>query len=438
MNLRAAAAKIICDVMDGVSLADALPARSVQFNDSRDQAFLQAVSYGVCRGYFRLDAILKRLLDKPLKTKDQDIYCLMLVGLYQLTDMRVPAHASVAETVAATSVLKKIWAKGLVNAVLRRFQRSAQEINAEIQQHESAIYSHPVWMIDMIRQDWPADWKDILVANNQHPPFSLRVNQKNNSRETYLKKLTDAYLIPETQAGIVLKDATDVRQLPGFAAGDVSVQDGAAQLAAELLGVAEQERVLDACAAPGGKTTHILELMPRLEKLVALDHDETRLLLVKENLQRLKLTADIICADAGNVEQWWDGKLFDRILLDAPCSASGVIRRHPDIKMLRQVDDMVRLAKEQLLLLTALWPLLKPGGLMVYATCSVFSLENTRVLESFIAATPDVKEEKINASWGRECAIGRQILPGMHNMDGFYFACLKKMKKSFVRNDHAY
>jgi 16S rRNA (cytosine967-C5)-methyltransferase len=430
MNLRAAAATVICDVLDGASLFDALPNMSAHFSDERDQAFLQAICYGVCRWYFRLDAVVNMLLDKPLKAKDQDIYSLILVGLYQLIDMRVPAHASVAETVAATKDFKKIWAKGLVNAVLRNYQRRAPEINEKIQQNNSAVYSHPDWIIAMMEHDWPEDWKNILIANNQHPPFALRVNAKYHDREEYLQMLAEneleSCIIPETRSGILLKEAVDVQQLPGFSAGYVSVQDGAAQLAAELLRVAPHDRVLDACAAPGGKAMHILELTPELAELIALDNDEVRIQSIQENLQRLNLSARVICADANQVDHWWDGKLFDRILLDAPCSASGVIRRHPDIKLLRKADDIPKLAKEQLRLLTALWPLLKPGGLLVYATCSVFSLENTRVLESFIAATPDVQEEKIKASWGKECAIGRQILPGMQGMDGFYFACLRK------------
>lgn len=429
MKLRATAAKVICAVLEGASLADVLPSAAAQFEDPRDQAFLQAVCFGVCRWYFRLEAILKILLEKPLKAKDQDVYALMLVGLYQLMEMRVPEHAAVAETVAATKSLKKIWAKGLINAVLRNYQRRAQEVTQKIQNNLAAVYAHPLWMIEMLKQDWPEDWQDILLANNQHPPFSLRVNQRHHSRAAYLEKLSqEAREIPETQMGIVLSNPTDVYELPGFAQGHISVQDGAAQLAAELLQVSAQQRVLDACAAPGGKTTHILETVAQLEKLIALDNDEERLQSVRENLQRLQLSADLVCADAGDVQQWWDGKLFDRILLDAPCSASGVIRRHPDIKLLRKADDIAKLAKEQSRLLTALWPLLKPGGLLVYATCSVFRLENTRVLESFIAVTPDVHEEKISANWGKECTLGRQILPGMHGMDGFYFVVLRKLE----------
>ncbi|HSW68625.1 MAG TPA: 16S rRNA (cytosine(967)-C(5))-methyltransferase, partial [Gammaproteobacteria bacterium] len=265
---------------------------------------------------------------------------------------------------------------------------------------------------------------------NQHPPFSLRVNQKKITREKYMEKLAaqqmEVHLIPETLFGITLSVPCNVDQLPQFSEGHVSVQDGAAQLATELLSVLPNQRVLDAAAAPGGKTTHILESQPLLEKLIAVDRDPIRLDSVKENLDRLQLKTDLICADAGNASEWWDGILFDRILLDAPCSASGVIRRHPDIKLLRKAEDIVQLSKEQSRLLSALWPLLKPNGLLVYATCSVYAEENARVLTAFIAANPDAKEEKINAAWGKACSIGRQILPGMHGMDGFYFACLRK------------
>ena len=430
MNVRAIAATVLSKVMEGASLSDTLPIYSAKLTDTRDQAFLQALCYGVCRWYFRLDAILQHLLDNPLKAKDADVFCLLLVGLYQLMDMRVPPHAAVAETVNATRGLKKIWAKGLVNAVLRNYQRQAETIDQAIQKNPNAFYAHPDWMIAMVKKDWPDAWEAILSGNNQHPPFSLRVNTQKNSRENYLQKLEaksiEAHAIHETHSGITLAEPCDVGKLPGFAQGEVSVQDGAAQLAAELLRLEPGLRVLDACAAPGGKTTHILELQPRLQQLLAIDDDKARLAVINENFDRLQLSADVVCADAGDISAWWDGVLFDRVLLDAPCSASGVIRRHPDIKLLREQDDIDRLSREQARLLEALWSVLKPGGLLVYATCSVYAAENVRVLADFMSAHPDAKEEKINAVWGRICPIGRQVLPGMHGMDGFYFACLQK------------
>ena len=356
-NLRAVAASVIYDVMEnGYSLADLLPNASAEFNDSRDKALLQALCYGVCRWYFRLNAIALKLLDRPLKQKDFDIYALILVGLYQLIDMRIPDYAAVTETVDATEYFEKPWAKGLINGVLRQYQRHMDELNENLS--FDAIYSHPAWMIGKIKKHYPAQLEEILDANNQHPPFSLRVNQQRISREDYLEKLVvdglSAQSIPETLSGIILEEAIDVLQLPGFSEGEVSVQDGAAQLAAELLELAPKQHVLDACAAPGGKTAHILELQPTVT-CVAVDHDPERLASVTENLERLQLSATCIAADVAETDKWWDGKLFDRILLDAPCSASGVIRRHPDIKLLRRPTDIAALAKIQLELLKAVW-----------------------------------------------------------------------------------
>lgn len=427
-NIRAIAATVLYDVIEeGRSLADSLPSASAQLADSRDKALLQALCYGACRWFYRLDAIALKLLDTPLKQKDNDIYALILIGLYQLMDMRIPDYAAVTETVDATLHFKKPWAKGLVNGVLRQAQRHTDELNENLS--FSAIYSHPEWMIGKIKKHYPAHLENTLDANNQHPPFSLRVNQQRISREAYLEKLSaegiSAQPIPETQAGIILEEAFDVLQLPGFSDGEISVQDGAAQLAAELLELAPEQSILDACAAPGGKTAHILELQPSAH-CVAVDHDEERLASVTDNLQRLQLSATCIAADVAETKKWWDGKLFDRILLDAPCSASGVIRRHPDIKLLRRPTDILELAKIQLQLLNAVWPLLKPNGLLVYATCSIFVEENTHVLKQFLALHPEAKEEKITATWGMDCDIGKQILPGMHNMDGFYFARLRK------------
>lgn len=421
MNLRADAAKILYQVLfEGRSLA-------IAHTDPRDRAFIQAVCYGVCRCYHRLNAILQLLLEKPLKDKDQDIYCLLLVGLYQLSEMRVPAHAAVAETVAATQQLKKSWAKGLVNAVLRNYQRRQTELTEKLQDNLQAFYSHPNWIIKKIQTAWPLDWESILLANNQHPPFALRVNRRQLSREQYLTKLVGAHPIPETYSGIILEKPVDVQVLPGFMVGEVSVQDGAAQLAAELLDLQPGQRVLDACAAPGGKTTHILELASDIELLV-LDKEAERLQTVADNLKRLQFSAQCICSDAGAPSLWWDGRAFDRILLDVPCSASGVIRRHPDIKILRRAEDIAKLVAEQKRLLHAIWPLLMPEGLLLYATCSIFPEENSEILQRFLAEQTDAREEKIQSTWGKECTVGKQILPGMHGMDGFYYARLKKIK----------
>lgn len=427
MNLRYIAAKVIDQVTDGSSLADCLDPALKPLKDPRDRAFVQAVCYGVCRFYARLDVILSHLLKNPMQAKDSDVHALLLVGLYQIIEMRVPPHAAVAETVNATEKLKKPWARGLVNAILREYLRQQEKLASVLQTDEEALYAHPGWWIDKIKKDWPAHWQQIVEANNQHPPMSLRVNQRRLTRDAYLAKLTvPAQIISAVSQGLQLESPVAVDELPGFLDGDVFVQDGAAQLAAELMQLQPGQRVLDACAAPGGKLTHILECEPALAKVTAVEKEAARLSSIKENLQRLQLHADCVCADAGAVSSWWDGELFDRILLDAPCSASGVIRRHPDIKLLRQPTDIKALAREQKRLLEALWPLLKPGGLFLYATCSVFADENTAVMESFLSAHPDASEEVIEAEWGLKTARGRQILPGMDGMDGFYYALLRR------------
>lgn len=434
-QLRASAARVLYQtIQEGRSLSVSLPKEMLLFSDPRDQAWLQTVCFGVCRSYFLLEAYSRLLLKKPLKAKDHDIFCLLLVGLYQLIDMRIPHHAAVAETVAATSVFKKPWAKKLMNALLRAFLRHQDEWHQKVQCDLSALYSHPSWMIEKLKRDWPAEWESILEENNKRPPFSLRINRQKITRDAYLEKYDSFFqekkersVVPllNTTDGILLIPAVDVSCLPGFAEGYVSVQDGAAQLAAHLLELAPFQTVLDACAAPGGKTAHMLEWQSDLS-VVAIDQDEKRLSSVRDNLTRLGLRASCFCANVMDIEQWWDGTYFDRILLDAPCSASGVIRRHPDIKLLRQAKDMAERQEDQTQLLETCWTLLKPGGLLVYATCSIFSEENADRVQIFLQMHPDAKEEPIQADWGIPVLVGRQILPGMHNMDGFYYARLRK------------
>ncbi|VVC74825.1 Ribosomal RNA small subunit methyltransferase B [Aquicella siphonis] len=431
MNLRLAAARIIDQVTDGRSLSDCLDAPLSAVKDARDRAWVHALCYGVCRYYTRLDAVLGHLLQKPMKAKDSDVHALLLTGLYQLMYMRVPDYAAVTETVNATAQLKKTWARGLVNAVLREYLRSRDRIEKTLEADPEASFAHPQWWIDAVRQDWPYHWQSILHANNQHPPFALRVNRRLISRDKYLEKLADAghpaKAIPETDSGIILETPVAADELPGFSAGEISVQDGAAQLAAGLLDLAPHLRVLDACAAPGGKLTHILEIMPDLAGLSAIEKEPSRLPQITENLNRLNMRADLFCHDANDVSGWWDGRLFDRVLVDAPCSASGVVRRHPDIKLLRRQSDVGMLAAEQRRLLASLWQVLKPGGFLVYATCSVFLQENVFVLRDFMRSHQDAAEDKLIVDWGLPCEIGRQIIPGMHDMDGFYYARLRKL-----------
>lgn len=427
-DLRLLAARVIDEVSAGSSLSDCLDPFLATLTDARDRAFLQAICYGVCRFYPRLDVILSHLLEKRMKAKDSDVHALLLVGLYQLMEMRIPDYAAVTETVNAAVKLKKSWARGLVNAVLRGFLRRKNEWENIIANDPEAAFAHPAWWIKAMQTAWPLHWQAILAANNAHPPFALRVNQQHLTRDAYLQKLTTlgkAKPIAATDNGIILEPAVNVQNLPGFNQGDISVQDGAAQLAVQLLQLKPGLRILDACAAPGGKLVHILEKQPDAQ-VTAVEKETTRMHFIQENLQRLELSANYICADAAETKAWWDGQLFDRILLDAPCSASGVVRRHPDIKLLREPTDIPAFAEEQWILFNALWPLLKPNGLLVYATCSVFPEENVQIIKRFLTEQHNAKEEVITAEWGVACEYGRQILPGMDDMDGFYYAVIRR------------
>ncbi len=430
MDARVAAAKVLDEVIrQGRSLTRALPPWQDKVAD-RDRALLQKICFGVARWFGRLDAIAGQLLRKPFKTKDTDVRCLILVGLYQMLYLRVPDHAAVSATVSATKALKKPWARGLVNAVLRGVQRMGEAEFAKLDTDPLVKYAHPDWLLGTLRGAYPDDWQAVLDANNQHPPMFLRVNCQRQRRSEYLTQLEavacQASELPYSDTGVVLATAADVDTLPGFAEGQFSVQDAAAQLAAGLLNAQPGERILDACAAPGGKTAHVLERQPQLAEMIALDQDATRLERVKQNLERLRLSATLVCADASQPDQWWDGRLFDRIMLDAPCSATGVIRRHPDIKLLRRASDIAPLVTLQGKILHALWPLLKPGGMLLYVTCSVLPQENVCQLQRFCAEQADAEHLPIDAEWGLVQAFGRQILPGQAGMDGFYYAVLRK------------
>ena len=429
MNSRLVAAKIIYRVLnEGQSLTAALDQTVQDPVSPQDKAFIQAVCYGVIRQFYKLDFILGLLLTKPLK--DTEIKALALVGLYQLKYMRVKAHAAVSETVSAIP-RKKSWAKPLINALLRRYQRQQEQLEAQADKHPVASLNHPDWMIERIRSNWPEQAQQIILENNQQAPMALRVNLARISRSRYLQRLAEQQIaaaeINECRAAVLLDQAVPVERLPGFADGLVSVQDGSAQLAAELLDAGPGHRVLDVCAAPGGKAAHILEIQPMLKELVAVDIDEHRMRRVIENLQRLNLTATLIVADAAKPESWWNGRLFDRILIDAPCSGLGVIRRHPDIKLLRKPGDIAPLQTLQKTILEAVWPLLAPGGVLLYATCSILKQENENRIEEFLKERRDAAEWRIDRSWGQSCAFGRQILTGQAAMDGFYYARIRKL-----------
>ncbi len=427
---RAALAALLQVVLHGRNLPDALEPELAKIPDSRDRALAQALAYGVMRDYWRLDALLAELLAKPLRAKDSDVQLVLMLGLYQIMAMRIPDHAAVTETVKLLKKLNKPWAKGLVNGVLRHYLRHQDSLLVQMQDKPAFTSGHPGWLVALFRRDWPDDWPAICEANNQPPPMTLRVNLQQISRPDYLKQLQAAGFSAQpaahAQSALTLDKPVDVSELPGFDQGQVSVQDSAAQLAAPLLDPRPGERVLDACAAPGGKTAHLREHQPELAALVALDIEAGRLARVEQTLARLQLDATCLVGDAAVPDSWWDGQPFDRILLDAPCSATGVIRRHPDIRLLRRQNDIAVLVERQQAILQALWRTLKPGGFLLYATCSILKQENTQQIEQFLARHDDARLLDIEANWGQAMPAGRQILPGDDNMDGFFYARLYK------------
>lgn len=434
MNPRLAAARALAAVLSGkASLNSSLPAQLDKV-DERDRALTQDLAFGTARWQPRLDLLAAQLLQKPFKAADADVQALLLVGLYQLFYSRIPAHAAIGETVGCADKLKKPWAKGLLNAVLRRAQREGETLLAGMERDPVVRTAHPRWLQKSLKAFWPEQWEAICAANNAHPPMILRVNRRHHSRDAYLALLADAGISASacqySRDGIVLAEACDVRGLPGFAEGWVSVQDEAAQLSADLLELAPGQRVLDACCAPGGKTCHLLEAEPGLAHMVAIDLEAKRLTRVRENLDRLKLDAELIACDARETASWWDGKPFQRILLDAPCSATGVIRRHPDIKLTRQAEDIPALAALQGELLDALWPTLEVGGMLLYATCSSLPTENTEVIAAFLARTPGARELALATEAGLRQPHGRQLLAQDGGHDGFYYAKLIKIAAS--------
>jgi 16S rRNA (cytosine967-C5)-methyltransferase len=419
---RAEAAICVARVVgEGQTLETAL--ESVRLVE-RDAALVRALTHGSLRWHQRLTWQVQRLLARPLPARESAIDALIRVGLYQLQFTRIPEHAAVSSTVAAARLLRRPGYAALVNALLRRFLRERKALEAQMERDPQAASAHPGWLLERLQRDWPDRWEQIVAAGNvESPPMWLRVNTRRTSRLEYLALLETAGLIATPCDGVatalLLERPQSVGTLPGFAEGLVSVQDAAAQLACGLLAVGPGQRVLDACAAPGGKAAHLLEAHPDVAELWALDRDPTRVELMRGNFTRLGLAPTLTVGDATQPAGWWDGRAFDRILLDAPCSATGVIRRHPDIKVLRRPTDIGPAAARQALLLRALWPLLKAGGRLLYATCSVLKEENQQQIDAFIAATPD-------ARWAGGAQPHYQILPGEANMDGFYYACLEK------------
>jgi len=427
-EVRATAARAVRAVREqGRSLTDFL-AELPPFSDDRDRALVQELSFGTLRLLPRLEALRTLLTDKPPRP---DIGALILIGLYQLAETRVPSHAAVAATVAAARTLGQPRAAGLVNAVLRRYLRERETLEERAAQEPGVPSLFPLWLEQAVRRAWPTQWRDILAASNARPPMSLRVNTRRVRRSAYADRLAAAGLvarpIAEAPAGLMLDAPVAVVRLPGFADGLVSVQDGGAQLAAELLDAQPGEAVLDACAAPGGKAAHILERSDDRVALTALDSDPQRLALVEQNLRRLGVAAETVVADASVLSGDWAKRHYRRILLDVPCSATGVIRRHPDIKWLRRATDLSQLCRRQADLLDATWPLLEPGGVLLYTTCSLLPPENEEQIAAFLERHHDAAEQAIGGHWGHPRVHGRQTLPRQQGPDGFFYARLRKV-----------
>jgi 16S rRNA (cytosine967-C5)-methyltransferase len=419
-EVRAEAARLVARVIDErIPADDLLPATAIA---ARDQPLLAALVLGSLRWHYRLEWQAQRLLARPLVRGQTALAALLRVGLLQLQELRIPPHAAVSATVDAAALLGVRNAAGLVNAVLRRFQREREQLERAAADVPEARFAHPRWLIEALRADYPEAWQPILDANNAAPPLWLRVNLARTTRADYLAKLAaagiEATASPDVDSAVLVARPVGVEALPGFAAGMVSVQDVSAQRAAPLLALAPGQRVLDACAAPGGKTGHILEATGGSLEVWAVDRDAERIGRVRENLERLGLAAKLVSGDAAAPDDWWDGRPFDRILIDAPCSATGVIRRHPDIKVLRRPADVDRAVLLQARLLRALWPLLAPGGRLVYATCSVLNRENEAQIDSFRAEEPAIEPPEGVASL--------QLKPEEAGGDGFYYAWLRK------------
>lgn len=429
MNIRAIAAQTIAAVLDnGESLATALPFAQGRVESPQDKAILQEICYGIMRELTQLEYYLAALMDKPMKGKQRIVHHLLLVGAYQLLHMRIAPHAALGETVEATLEIDRPKFKGLINGVLRNLQRSHQELADKMPSKGPITYNHPKWFIKRITKAYPKQWQQIATANNQRSPMWLRNNVKSQTRDEYISQLSELEI--ESSAGalgensILLAKPIAVHKLPGFDSGACSVQDIAAQQAAEILAAQPNELILDACAAPGGKTCHILESTDNIQ-VVALDNVQLRLDRVKENLARIGLNAQLICGDGTAPQDWWQGPQFDRILLDAPCSATGVIRRNPDIKWLRRDSDIEQLVELQQQILKACWSLLKSGGTLVYATCSVLPDENSEQIANFLTIQPDAELVPLHAKDNVDNP-GWQLLPGINDADGFYYAKLHK------------
>ncbi|HZX91916.1 MAG TPA: 16S rRNA (cytosine(967)-C(5))-methyltransferase RsmB [Rudaea sp.] len=430
-NVRAVAAQALQRIAGGHSLRAEFATSSTNLHDPRDRALLSALLHAGARWWLRYDAALDRLLERPLRKREPKLHALLVLGLVQLDVLGLPEYAAVAATVDAVRALGKPQFSGMANAVLRRWLRERAPLGAALDADAATRTAHPAWLLAAIAADWPDAVDAVVAANNAEAPLWLRVNRRRVTRDALLQQFVAAGV--EAQAPEALPDALllgqsrDVTALPGYEAGLFSVQDGAAQFAADLLDLRTGQRVLDACAAPGGKSAQILERAD--VELLALDRDAQRLPRLRANLDRLGLRADVRAGDALLPNDWWSGQAFDRILLDAPCSATGIVRRQPDIKLHRRAGDIAALARAQTRLLDAMWLMLAPGGRLVYATCSILDAENAAQAEGFFARHADARSLAIALpGWRPTRAGGAQNLPGEAGMDGFFYAVLEKRR----------
>lgn len=419
------AAEAIGQVFAGRNLGVVLESLFARYSNITPQqrAVAQDLSYGTLRFYGAIEALLDQLLQKPLE--DAKLQCLLLVAIYQLQYDKAASHTVVDQAVKAASQSKKTWAKGLVNGVLRNFLRQQPELVANLKDNEFATYSYPAWWVTKLKYQYPDNWQSTLEAGNQHPPMTLRVNQRQISVADFVSKLEAEGIVSQALGAnaVTLDKPIPVDRIPGFSAGEASVQDYAAQVAGYALDLKDGQRVLDACCAPGGKTGQILELAD--VDLVAVDNDVTRIALTQSNIERLKLKATLLVGDAAKSVDWWDGKPFDRILADVPCTAAGIVRRHVDIKWLRREADIASFTKQQAQILPSLWQVLAKGGKLLYVTCSVFQEENQRQIDSFLKLHADAEQLPLDQPLAGLILNNGQLLPSAQH-DGLFYALLQK------------
>ena len=431
ISVRALAAEALADIaINGHSLREVADRALPRLADSRDRALLTALLNEGARWWSRFDAALDRLLEKPIRRNEPVIHALLVTALVQLEVLELPAYASVAATVEAVRELRRPRLAGLANAVLRRWQRERDAHLAALDATPATRHAHPAWLAEAIAHDWPARADDVLAAANVEPPLMLRVNRRRARRDDVATALRDAGQTvaphPWLADGLVLPHSTDVTRLPGFAEGFFAVQDGAAQVPADLLDLVDGHHVLDACAAPGGKACHALERAD--VALLAVESESRRAPRIRQNLERLGLVAQVVVGDAGDPSAWWDGRPFERVMIDAPCSATGVVRRRPDVRLHRRAGDIDALVQLQSRILSACWDTLAPGGRLLYVTCSLLRRENEGVVGAFLANRPDARAVPFSLPVGQPAAVGWQILPGDGDLDGMYYALLEKSR----------